>query len=140
MKRTKEAGDVTDPALQFFIIRRLRTIARLGLAVALVIVVGTSTVVYVGYQQDQTRCHDQAANREAIHELISVAIGDIDRDGEPDQAAPDYTAVLQTSEFQALEPDDQAFWTLILAGTADNGPTTTERLQRFAAELADIDC
>ena len=94
-------------------------------------------------REEQHRCEASREGREALRELIFVAIGDLDRDGQPDQpgGAIDPEVILATPQFRALSSEDLAAWELILRGlTADDGPSTSERLVAYSESLPPITC
>ena len=89
------------------------------------------------------RCEAAKTGREALRELIFVAIGDSNRDGERDQpgGAIDPDVILSTPQFQALSPEDLAAWELVLRGlTNDSGTSTSDRLVAYAESLPPITC
>jgi hypothetical protein len=69
-----------------------------------------------------------------IDELVAETIGDADGDGEPDRPPTDLRLLLGTPQYQALDPANQAMWNLVITATSSNdgGPSTRERIQRFA--------
>lgn len=86
------------------------------------------------------RCHDNQDNRAVIRELVEVATAS-------SGSSAGLSRLTELPEFDALSPEDQAYWRAFYAAVsaprpANGQPTSTnERLIKFAQErLTPIDC
>lgn len=144
----QQPGEVIYTPLQLarlinLISRSLRRIVAISAAVMLLVVGGAFSYGFAEDQQDSEDCRARAEGREVLLELVAVAINDIDRDGHRDAAptAFDPATVLESPLFQDLDPENLAVWTLVLGSlSGQDGPTTSDRLEAFSAELEPISC
>lgn len=86
------------------------------------------------------RCRDNQDNRAVIRELVEVATA-------PSGSTADLSRLTELPEFDALSPEDQAYWRAFYKAvstprTDDGEPSSTnERLIQFAQErLSPISC
>lgn len=160
LKSPKQPGEVVYTQVQStrmlnYIVTALRAIRRTVLVMTSVLVVALGIYVLVQRNENQTltssvdrlekvidrQCTQGTESRQGLRDVVSIAIGDNDGDGEPDVAKPGGLDLLkQTPQYKNLSPSDSAMWDLVLGGVLAGGgpdatPTVQERLTDYRKSL-----